>query len=359
MAADEKITEYLRRRAASVDEEIRKALMDRSSGRHLEALLGRSGYSYDRKAIEKAVLEPSRYLFGLGGKRIRSVLMLTVIDALGKNSEDYIEFSLIPEIVHHGTLLHDDIEDNSPVRRGSEAVHVKYGVDIALNLGDFMFYFPMMALIDSKKLDRNTKSKVLEIYQREMLRLSIGQATDIAWHRAMVTPEEVTESQYLEMAYLKTGVLTGMASRIGAAIAGADDKAIEALGRLGATLGVAFQLQDDILNVTESALSSGKGGKGEDITEGKITLLAIRTFEKASPKDRGRLKEILKMHTSEPKVIDEATAIIKKYGAEAYVQGLQKRLMGEAWAEVGKIKLEQGPKRILEEIADFLISRSI
>ncbi len=358
MESDE-IIDYMKRRAGRVDDEIRKYLTDKSSGRYLEALLGRGGYQYDRKAIEKAILEPSRYLFGLGGKRIRSVLMLTIIDALGKNSEDYIEFSLIPEIIHHGTLLHDDIEDNSPVRRGSDAVHIKYGVDIALNLGDFMFYFPMIALIDSKKLDRNTKSKVLEIYQREMLRLSIGQATDIAWHRAMVTPESVTESQYLEMAYLKTGVLTGMASRIGAAITGADDKAIEALGRLGATLGVAFQLQDDILNVTESAVASNKGGRGEDITEGKITLLAIKTFEKASPKDRTRLKEILKMHTTDPAIIEEATDMIKKYGAGVYVQELQKKLMEEAWAEVDKIKMEPGPKKILAEIAEFLINRNV
>ena len=93
-------------------------------------------------------------------------MMLTVIDAFGKNSDDYIEFALIPEIIHHGTLLHDDIEDNFPVRRGSDAVHVKYGVDIALNLGDFMFYFPMIALIDSKKLNQEMKWKVLR-YTRE------------------------------------------------------------------------------------------------------------------------------------------------------------------------------------------------
>ena len=356
---DEEIVEYIKARAGKVDAEIRKYLTDKSSGRHLEALLGRGGYQFDRKAIEKAILEPSRYLLGLGGKRIRAVLMLTIMDALGKNSEDYIEFSLIPEIIHHGTLIHDDIEDSSPTRRGSEAVHVKYGVDIALNLGDFMFYFPMIALIDSKKLDRDAKTKVLEIYQREMLRLSIGQATDIAWHRAMVTPEAVTESQYMEMAYLKTGVLTSMASKIGAAIAGADDKAIEALGQLGATLGVAFQLQDDILNVIDSALSANKGGTGEDITEGKITLLAIKTFEKASAADRTRLKEILKMHTSDPRIIEEATSLIRKYGAEEYVRGLQKRLMQEAWAEVDKIKLEPGPKKILSGIAEFLINRSV
>lgn len=358
--AEQSIGEYIKEMAESVDGEITKYLTDKGSARYLETLLGRSGYQYDRRAIERAVLEPSRYLFGLGGKRIRSVLMLTVIAALGKDPEEYKEFSMIPEVIHNGTLIHDDIEDGSTMRRGSEAVHIKYGLDIALNLGDFMFYFPIIALLDSKKLGKEEKTKILEIYQREMLRLSIGQATDIAWHRNnIITPDSISESQYLEMAYLKTGVLSGMSTKIGAALCGASDKQIEALGKFGATIGVAFQLQDDLLNLQKGKLAESKGGSGEDITEGKITLLVIKTFELADEKDKAKLKAILAKHSNKREDIDGAIAIINKYGAEDYIKELEVRLMDEAWNNVDKLIGESAAKKRLKEMADFLIQRTI
>ena len=138
--------------------------------------------------------------------------MLTKIDALGKYSDDYIEFSMIPEIVHNASLIHDDIEDNSDMRRGAPAVHKKYGIDVGVNLGDFMFYFPVVALLDSSKLTKDTKIRMLEVYQREMLKLTIGQATDIAWHASLVDISNISESQYMQMAYSKTGVLASMAA---------------------------------------------------------------------------------------------------------------------------------------------------
>jgi geranylgeranyl pyrophosphate synthase len=358
MAKDE-ITEYLKLRAEQVDKEIKKYLTDKSSTRYLEALLGRSGYEYDNRAIDMAVLEPARYLLDLGGKRWRSTLMLTVIDALGKDSSDFLEFAIIPEVIHNGTLIHDDIEDSSDTRRGSPAVHIKYGTDVALNLGDFMFYLPMIALLDSKKVDKEVKIKMLEIYQREMLKLSIGQATDIAWHRSLIGPEKVNEAQYLQMAYSKTGVLASMAAKMGAAVCGSDAKTISALGNFGATIGVAFQLQDDVLNLSESSLSELKGGVGEDITEGKITLLAIKTFERADAHDRKRLSEILKMHTKDHAIINEAVAIIRKYKAEDYIKELEFDLLKKAWSQVDKLLPESDAKQRLKGIAEFLVRRTI
>lgn len=357
--AEDDISEYLKKRAEQVDREIKKYLTDKASTRYLETLLGRSGYEYDNRAIDLAVLEPARYLLDLGGKRWRSTLMLTVIDALGKDSNELVEFAIIPEVIHNGTLIHDDMEDSSGTRRGSPSVHIKFGADVALNLGDFMFYLPMIALLDSKKIDRETKTKMLEIYQRDMLKLSIGQATDIAWHRSMIGPEKVTEAQYLQMAYSKTGVLSGMATKMGAALCGASDRVINAMGNFGATIGVAFQLQDDVLNLSVSELSKLKGGVGDDITEGKVTLLTIKTMEKADAADRKRLSEILKMHSSDHKVIKEAVAIIKKYKAEEYIKGLEFELMKKAWAEVDALIPKSAAKGRLKQTAEFLINRTI
>ena len=355
----QEVLEYLKTRAEQVDKEMKKYLTDRASTRYLEHLLGRSGYEYDTRAIDMAVLEPARYLLDLGGKRWRSTLMLTIIDAFGKDSKDFLEFAIIPEVIHNGTLIHDDIEDSSQTRRGAPAVHVKYGIDVALNLGDFMFYLPMIALLDSKKIDKEMKMKMLEIYQREMLKLSIGQATDIAWHRSLIGPEKVTEAQYLQMAYSKTGVLAGMAAKMGAALGGADEKTIASLGNFGATIGVAFQLQDDVLNLSDSELSDLKGGVGEDITEGKITLLAIKTLERADKEDRKRLSELLKMHTTDAEKIREAVSIIGKYKAASYIKELEFELVKKAWDKVDSIIEDSEAKKQLKGIVEFLVNRTI
>ncbi len=355
----EEIVNYIKSRAIEVDKKINEYLTDKTSVRYLEKLLGRSGYEYDPKAIERAVILPAKYLLELGGKRWRPVLMLTVIDALGKNSNDYIEFSMIPEIIHNATLIHDDIEDSSEVRRGAPAVHKKYGIDIALNLGDFMFFFPIVALLDSKKLTDKTKIRLLDVYQREMLKVTIGQATDIAWHNFLVDPLKVSESEYLQMTYSKTGVLSSMAAKLGAVLGGGDDKMVQALGNFGASIGVAFQLQDDLLNVTESGVSESKGGVGEDITEGKITLLVIRTLSKANEGDRKRLVEILELHTTDRKLIKEAIVILNKYGAIDYAKNLEEKLVKDAWKNVDKMLPDSNAKGILKSMTEFLINRSI
>ncbi len=359
MGGKEEIIEYIKERAKEVDSHMNSYLTDRTSVRSLEKLLGRSGYSYDAKALDKSIVEPAKYLLDLGGKRWRPVLMLTIIDALGKDSSDYIEFSIIPEIIHNATLIHDDIEDRSETRRGAPAVHIKYGVDVAVNLGDFMYYFPIVALIDSKKVDSAKKIRMLEVYQKEMLRVCLGQATDIAWHNMLVDPLKVTESEYLQMAYSKTGVLPNMAAKLGAILGDADDVMVETLGRFGATIGVAFQLQDDLLNVTASDVANNKGGIGEDITEGKITLLTIYTMQKANEQDRKRLIEILGMHTTDRTLINEAVAILSKYGAHEYAKDIEEKLVVEAWANVDKALPESEAKRKLKMLAEYLIDRSI
>lgn len=353
------IMDYIRQRGIDVDKKIKEYLTNKDSARYIGSLLGRSGYEFDPRAINKAIIAPATYLLELGGKRWRPVLMLTIIDALGKDSSDYVEFAIIPEVIHNATLIHDDIEDNSDFRRGSPAVHKKFGLDVALNLGDFMFYFPIVALLDTKKLTKDTKMKVLEIYQREMLRVCVGQATDIAWHASLVNSFDVSESQYLQMAYSKTGVLASMAAKIGGVLGGADDRTIDALGNFAASIGVAFQLQDDLLNVTESAVATSKGGSGEDITEGKISLLVVHTMSKANEKDKKRLREILTMHTTDRKLIDEAIGILKKYNAVEYTTKLEEKLIKDAWKRVDALLPDSDPKKRLKSLAEFLINRSI
>ncbi len=353
------IEEYIKNRAVKISAMIKEYLNDADSPRYLGKMLGRSGYEYDTDAIRRSIIDPASYLLGLGGKRWRPVLMLEVLEALGKNPDDYTEFSIIPEIVHNATLIHDDIEDNSNMRRGAEAVHVKYGMDVAVNLGDFMFYFPIVAVIDSAKLSRETKMKMLGIYQKDCLKVTVGQAIDIAWHRALIDPMQVSESKYLQMVNAKTGVLSSMAAKLGGAIGEADDKTIAALGKFGSSLGVAFQIEDDMLNITESKLAENKGGVGDDIHEGKITILVIHALERADESDKKRLIEILKSHTKDRGEIAEAISIINKYGSKEYAEELSIRLVANAWKELDTLLPESKAKDRIKQISEFLIGRTI
>jgi geranylgeranyl pyrophosphate synthase len=350
--------DYLRSKAAAINSKLAEYLVKESSDRYVGRLLGRAGHKYHHESLSKAIFEPAWYLIGLGGKRWRSTLMALTIEALGKDSDYYAEFCMVPEIIHNATLIHDDIEDGSVTRRAAPAVHIKYGIDIATNLGDFMFYFPVVALLDSKKLSIKTKNKFLSIYVREMLRATTGQATDLAWHNFLVNPASIEEENYLQMVYDKTGVLARMACKLGGVLCETDDATIEALGNFGATIGVAFQIQDDLLNLYPSRVSETKGGVGEDITEGKISLPVIYALQHSKQKDRKKLLEILKMHTTNQKLKGEAIGIIDASGAKTYCEYVEHKIVKEAWARVNKKLPKSEAKDRLEMMAHFLIDRS-
>ncbi|MCL4373544.1 MAG: polyprenyl synthetase family protein [Candidatus Marsarchaeota archaeon] len=350
---------FMKGTAEAVNKEIKEYLTNQSSPRSLQNMLGRSGYKFDSVAIEKAVLEPSQYILESGGKRIRPLLLLAVLEAFGKNPNEYIEFSIIPEIIHTGTLIHDDIEDGSDLRRNRPTIHKKYGLDVAINLGDFMFFFPMVVILDSKKLSRSTKMKILDTYQRDMLNIGLGQGIDLAWHRHIIDPLSISEENYMQTAFSKTGVLTGMAAKIGAIIGGATKRQVKILGRYGATLGVAFQLQDDVLNITESKVAENKGVIGEDIKEGQVTLLVVHALKKLGEQDKKRLSEIICMHTSDPALISEAIGLIKKSGAIEYVDHVKDSLVKKCIDDLDKALPESEAKERLKLLAHFVVSRSI
>jgi geranylgeranyl pyrophosphate synthase len=349
---------FLKEIGATINAKLEEYINRQESERYIGKLLGRSGYKFDFEAFKKSIIEPAWYLVGIGGKRWRPAMMYLVIEALGKDPNDYVEFLLIPEVIHNATLIHDDIEDNSDMRRGQPAVHKKYGLDIANNLGDFMYFFPIVAMVDSTRLPKETKDRMLEVYVREMLRVCAGQSIDIAWHNHLVDPYKITDDMYLEMVYDKSGVLASMAAKLGAIIAGADDQTVNQLGHLAGVIGVAFQIQDDYLNIYPSKLAESKGGVGDDISEGKITLLVTHTINKATKEDRDRLIAILKMHTKEKKLIDEAISIIDRYGAKDYCRQVQEKLVKEAWSAIDKKLLPSKAKERLGELTEFLSTRS-
>ncbi len=215
-----------------------------------------------------------------GGKRWRPALFLLICEALGKKAKDYLDFAIIPEVVHNGTLVIDDIEDSSDVRRGKPCTYKIFDIDIAVNAGNAMYYLPLLPLMEKRKeIPVEKLTDIYQIYVQEMINLSVGQAMDIAWHRSLANADQISEEDYMQMCAYKTGTLARMAAKLAAVIAGADGQLVEKLGHFAESIGIAFQMQDDILDLTGKEFAVKKGCLGGDITEGKRSLLVIHTLK--------------------------------------------------------------------------------
>jgi geranylgeranyl diphosphate synthase type I len=354
------IEKLLEEKAPLINKAVEKYIPRIFSKKALIFKLNPPRYSYNIEAINKAVAEPVWEFLDRGGKRWRPTLFLLICEALGKNPEDFIDYAIIPEVVHNGTLMIDDIEDASEYRRGKPCTYKIYGLDVAINAGNAMYYLPLLPLMENReKIGAEKLAKIYEIYVQEMISLSLGQAMDIAWHKGLANADEIDEEDYLQMCAYKTGTLARMAAKIAAVLADANDELVEKLGRFAESIGVAFQIQDDILDLTGEEFAVKKGGRGQDITEGKRTLMVIHTLKVANPKDRKRLIEILKMHTSDQKLRDEAIAIMQKYSSIEYAKNFAREIVKKSWKDLERLLPESEAKEKLNAFAQFLIERKI
>jgi len=354
------IEKFLEDKAASIDKLIEKYIPRKFSRKTILFEVNPPRYAYNLEALNKAIAEPIWEFLDRGGKRWRPSLFLLICEALGKNLEEFADFAIIPEVIHNGTLMIDDIEDASEMRRGKPCTYKIFGLDIAINAGNAMYYLPLLPLVKNKdKISKEKLNMVYEIYVKEMINLSLGQAMDIAWHRGLANADKISEEDYLQMCAYKTGTLARMSAKIAAVLAGANQELTEKLGRFAESIGVAFQMQDDILDLTGEEFAKKKGGRGQDITEGKRTLIVIHTLKVASVEDRNRLIEILNMHTTNQKLRDEAIKIMEKYGSIDYVKNFARKIVEESWRDVEKLLPESEAKKKLNAFAKFLIERKI
>lgn len=317
-------------------------------------------YSYNLETLNETLANPIWEFLDRGGKRWRPVLFLLVCEALGKNPDDFVDFAIIPEVVHNGTLMVDDIEDLSELRRGRPCTYKVYGSDVAINAGNTMYYLPLLPLIEKKKeIAKEKLCEIYEIYSQEMINLSLGQAMDIAWHRGLANADRIDEEDYLQMCAYKTGTLARMSARIAAVLADADDRLETEFGRFAESIGVAFQMQDDVLDLTSTEFEAKKGGRGQDITEGKRSLIVIHTLKTGSTEDRRRLAEILNLHASDQKLRNEAITIMQKYDSIEYVKQFAKKMVEDSWSQIDNHLPASDGKEKLKAFARFLIERKI
>jgi len=350
------IMQLIKSRKKLIDKEIER-VFPRSCTKWLSFALGKPRYCFDKETIQQGMVDQIWEFLDRGGKRWRPALMISACKACGGSEKKALHFAPFVELIHEGTLLVDDVEDNADVRRGKPAMHKIYGIDAAVNNGNAMYFIPLAILY--KNINKLSKEQLLQIYNlyaEEMLRLSVGQAMDIHWHKG--AKMKISEKAYLQMCAYKTGVLARMAAKLGAILANANKKQIEALGKFGECLGVAFQIQDDILNI---APKSKKWGKeiGEDISEGKRTLLVIKALQSLPKKEAKELLAILNSHTKDKRKIRKAIALIKKSGAIEYARNKAKRIVKNAWFELERLLPESEGKEELRAFASFAVERDI
>ena len=354
------IEELLQEKAPLINKAVEKYIPRVFSKNAILFKINPPSFSYNLEPLNKTVADPIWEFLDRGGKRWRPTLFLIVCEALGKNPEEHADFAIIPEVIHNGTLMVDDIEDASELRRGKPCTYRIYGLDIAINAGNAMYYLPLLPLLEKrKKLSAQTLSRIYEVYTQEMINLSLGQAMDIAWHRGLANADTISEEDYLQMCAYKTGTLARMSAKIASVLASADNTLTEKLGCYAESVGVGFQIQDDVLDLTSDEFAEKKGGRGQDITEGKRSLPVIHTLKVADPTDRSRLVEILNLHTSKQKLRNEAITIMQNYGSIEYAKEKAKKMVRKSWSEVDPLLPSSLAKEKLKAFAVFLIERKI
>ncbi len=354
------IEKLLVERSKRIDKIIEKYIPRKYGKKSMEFALGRPRFSYSADPVNAAVAKPVWDLLDRGGKRWRPFLFSLACEALGGDLKKHEDLCVLFEIIHNGSLVHDDVEDNSDLRRGKPCIHKLFGTDVAVNVGSSMYYLPLLVLLKNRKRYGDEKVlKIYETYSQELISIHFGQAMDIAWHKGIADADNITEKEYLQMCAYKTGTLARLAAKVGAIVAGADSRMVEKVGALAESIGIGFQIQDDILNLTATSGKNQftKDYLGSDITEGKRTLMVIHALGKADKSDREKLIKILNSHTADRKKVEDVIAILKKNGSIDYARNSARSLVMESWGSV-KASIKDSPaKKELEAFVRFSVER--
>lgn len=352
------LREALEKNRKEIDREMERVFPKKMNREWIERAIGRTSFSFDAVSLEKALNEPIWDFLERGGKRWRPLLMIASYKAFGGMDEELIrKASIIPEFLHNGSIMVDDIEDDSELRRGKKCTHKLYGVDIAVNAGNAMYFIPFILLYRNEmNLSDEVKAKAYDLCIEEMLKIHFGQGTDIYWHQGK--KGEVKEEHYLQMSAFKTGTLSRLSAKLGALLAGASKEEIEKIGVYAESIGIAFQIQDDILNLTGKEFAKGKG-LGEDIHEGKRTLILIHALRNANEKEKKRLLKIINSHPSNKKTIREAIGIMERTHSIEYAGEKARKLVEESWKEVNSLIPDSEAKELLKGFGEYLIKRKV
>ena len=276
--------------------------------------------------------EPITYTMDLGGKRLRPVLVLMACDAVGGDINRAIKPAIGLEMFHNFTLLHDDVMDKADIRRGKPTVHVKWDDNTAILSGDAMLTMATQLIAQSPA---DVMPQVMDLYNRTAMEIYEGQQYDVDFE----TRTDVTVDEYIEMIRLKTSVLLGCACKMGALIGGADEATARLFYKVGENLGLAFQLQDDMLDVWGDEATFGKA-IGGDIMNNKKTFLLINAMQRATGDHKVELSLWLNTPNASRSVkVPAVTAIYDPLNLRSLSLDAINRYNNEALEALGKIDI--------------------
>ena len=305
----------------------------------------------DKKSPEN-LYEPIQYILNLGGKRIRPLLVLMSADLFGHKYKEAVSAALAIEIFHNFTLVHDDIMDSAELRRGSVTVHNKWNINTGIISGDVMLIKAYQALEEYKN---PLFSKLTKLLNTTALEVCEGQQYDIDFEEKV----DVNQNNYLEMIRLKTAVLIGCALKMGALIANASQEDLEAIYEFGELLGIAFQIQDDYLDVYGDSISFGKK-IGGDIIENKKTILFHYAMSNGSVNEK---KELLKWYDKKisnelgNKKIDMVKSIFDKTNAGEACMKLINDYTIKAFKKLSNLEISPEAKTLFKNFGENLMKR--
>ncbi len=296
--------------------------------------------------------EPLRYFLALGGKRIRPILVLMSTELFGKDATEALPAATAIELFHNFSLIHDDIMDKAPLRRGQQTIHEKYNLNTAILSGDATL---VLAYQELMRYEAAPAKHLIKLFNDTALGVCEGQQYDMDFE----TLSTVKVEDYLEMIRLKTAILLGCAMQMGAILANAapDDQAHAY--QFGLKTGMAFQLQDDWLDTFASSAQSGKQ-QGGDIIANKKTWLLLKTMELANPEDRTIIADWLtKTDYNAAEKVEAITALYQKYKVDAAAQHLIQTYTDEAFAHLTAIEVPVEFKHQLQALAMQLLVRKV
>lgn len=307
---------------------------------------------YIKEREPKNLYDPVNYILKLGGKRLRPVLTLMACDCFGCDYKKALGAALSVEVFHNFSLVHDDIMDDAPLRRGKETVHEKWDINTGILSGDVML---IMAYQLFENYEAETFQALAKLFSKTATEVCEGQQYDVDFE----TRDDVTIPEYLKMIEYKTAVLVGGAMKMGAIVAETSEENQNAIYDFGRYLGIAFQLQDDYLDAFGNPETFGKQ-VGGDIIENKKTYLYLKAMEFASEDDKAKLSNWFSTQPEDSsKKVEQVKQIFTSTGAKAATKEAVELYTEKAFSLLRMMNVDEDKKQILKQFGLVLMTRNV
>lgn len=300
----------------------------------------------------KNLYTPIAYILELGGKRVRPILTLMAADIFSDDYKQALPAALAVEVFHNFTLIHDDIMDEAPLRRGKQTVHEKWNLNTGILSGDAML---ILAYRYFENYEPKVFQQLAQLFSKTALEVCDGQQLDIDFE----TRNDVTIEEYIKMISLKTSVLVGAALKMGAIVAKTSEEEADYIYDYGLNLGIAFQLQDDYLDTFGDAATFGKQ-IGGDIIENKKTFLYLKTLALASPEDKAVLIDLFNQKLKEnTQKINTVKGIFAKYNIAEIIKSEIVDYTNKAFMVLDKMNISKEARIGLQAFGEALMNRTV